>query len=376
MVSIIFEKTKWKQKNISANLVQNNNKDLAKVIRDFWQNRIIIAKTIGIFTVIGIVFALLARKEFTSSTVVVPQFSAQENKLGGLSSLASIAGFDINSVSSGQNLSPKLYPQILKSEAFQLELMHSTLELDTTNVSIYEYLRDIYEPSFLENVKTYTIGIPGLIIKQIRDGSESVREPESTSDIVSLTKQEDEVRKQLGEIISLNIDDRDGYINISSTLPNPIIAAQLTKITKNLLEKYVIQFKIGKEEEQLAFLQERLEEREKKYLLTQRALASYRDANQNIQTAKSKTEEELLLNEYNLAYDIYSQVANKVELSKINVKENTPAFYTIKPVHVPLEKSRPSRILILLAWVFFGVLISIFTINMKRYQVYLKSIVK
>ena len=70
----------------------------------------------------------LLPKEYIARTVMVPQIGDGQSKLGGLSSLAAMAGFNISSGSTGSDLSPTIYPQIIASIPFQLEMMNTPLK--------------------------------------------------------------------------------------------------------------------------------------------------------------------------------------------------------------------------------------------------------
>ena len=48
-----------------------------------------------------------------------------------------------------------------------------------------------------------------------------------------------------------------------------------------------------------------------------------------------------------------------METQQLQVKEDTPVFTIIKPVSVPLEKSKPNRPMILIIWTFLGGIIGI-----------------
>lgn len=48
-----------------------------------------------------------------------------------------------------------------------------------------------------------------------------------------------------------------------------------------------------------------------------------------------------------------------MEQAQIKVKEDTPVFSIIKPITVPLEKSKPKRSLILVIWIFLGGILGI-----------------
>jgi LPS O-antigen subunit length determinant protein (WzzB/FepE family) len=81
----------------------------------------------------------------------------------------------------------------------------------------------------------------------------------------------------------------------------------------------------------------------------------------------ARTEEERLMNEYQLAFQVYSQLAQQLETAQIKVKEDTPVFSIVKPVTVPIEKSKPNRPLILIIWTFLGGIIGVGWIFGKQF---------
>ena len=78
-----------------------------------------------------------------------------------------------------------------------------------------------------------------------------------------------------------------------------------------------------------------------------------------------RAEQERLQNDMSLAYQIYSQVANQLQVSRAKVQEEKPVFAVVEPAVVPLKPSGMGlKIYILLfvflsvsgtlVWVFFG----------------------
>jgi LPS O-antigen subunit length determinant protein (WzzB/FepE family) len=66
-----------------------------------------------------------------------------------------------------------------------------------------------------------------------------------------------------------------------------------------------------------------------------------------------------LQKDYDLTFTVYSELAKQLETQEINVKEDTPVFTVIKPVSVPLSKSKPKRIIIIVIWMIFGTITGI-----------------
>ena len=119
--------------------------------------------------------------------------------------------------------------------------------------------------------------------------------------------------------------------------------------------------------EQLLFIEDRYNEKELEFKGIQQQLASYRDRNQNVNSLLAQTKLHELQSEYDMAFNIYNELAKQLESQKIQVKEDTPVFTVIKPVSVPFEKAKPKRGIILLIWILVGSIIGIVGVFGKEF---------
>ena len=76
--------------------------------------------------------------------------------------------------------------------------------------------------------------------------------------------------------------------------------------------------------------------------------------NQNIALRSVQTRQERLQNEMNLAYNLYNQTAQQLQLAKAKVQENTPVYTVVQAATVPLQASKPSKVMILVGMVFLA----------------------
>ena len=332
--------------------------DLIALAQTLWNGRKTIIKSVLAGLALGLIVALTSPKEFTASTTMVPQTGDQTSKMGGLSSLAAMAGVNLGSVGTSESLSPTIYPQILQSVPFQLELMNSRFNCPDTPepVSLFAYYTDEQRTGLLGNLKKYTLGLPGLLIRAVGGKPDTTLIPGSDQ-LLRLTKDQDEVRRKISEQISLDINEKDGYITLSARFSDALLAAQVARKAQTMLQDYITRYKLEKAAEQLNFVQARFEEKKTEFDLAQKNLALFRDRNKNVSSALAMTEQEQLQSQYNLAYSIYSELAKQVEQAQIQVKEDTPILTVIEPVRVPLEKSKPNRPLILIIWIFLAAIV-------------------
>lgn len=358
-------KEQMENQNIESS--QEQEIDLVELIKRMWVNRKLILKVTGVCFALGLLIALFSPKAYTAGCDVVPQTSSSTST-SRMSSLAALTGINLNQMDEVKALSPYVYENILNSATFRKELMQTKLNYEKADrpVSFYEYntSEEFNKPGVGKIVMKYTIGLPFVILKAIRgeqpepDYSALATEGNgSASKIETMTKEEYECNKILSECLSMNLDDKNGYLSISVTMPEAIVAAEMAEATVTLLQKYITEFKIEKVQSNLDFVQERYNEAKAEFEDIQDRRARFRDANQNTTRYSARTQLEKLDAEYTLAMNLYSELATQLEQAKINVKETTPILTVINPVTVPLQKSKPRRAMILFGWTFFGIVL-------------------
>lgn len=332
--------------------------DLIEVIRKLWAKRKFILKVTVVFMAFGVLIALFSPKEYTAGCTMVPQIG-EKTTGGNLSGLAAMAGINLGSNSGGDVLMPNVYPKILSSVPFQKELMQTEIKFEDYEqpVRLLDYYtgEEYRKFSLLGTIKKYTIGLPGLILGALSKEEATLGLPDSASSgIQSLSKEEDDCMKILANLVTLTVNDKEGYITLSASMPEPVAAAQLAYKVQVLLQKYVTEFKIEKARANLEFIEERYADAKSEFERKQEELAEFRDANRNFASAVAKTTEERLSNEYAVVLGVYSELAKQREQANIQVKEDTPIFAVVEPVTVPTERSKPKRALICVAFTFLG----------------------
>lgn len=345
---------------IQNNIPQEEQEiDLVALVKKMWLNKGLIIKLTAVFMVLGLLVALFSSKVYTTSCDIVPQTS-KGAKGGGMSSLAALAGININDGQSGAELSPLVYQNIMNSTSFRKELMQTKIDFEEAGrpVSFYEYYtsEEFNKPTVLSYIMKYTIGLPGVIMGAIR-GEQPEPDYSSlggASAIETISKDDFKAMSILESCISMTLDNKNGYLTITANMPEALAAAQLAQASVELLQKYITKFKIEKVQSNLDFVQERYNEAKGNFEDIQSRRAKFRDANHNSVKYAARVEQEKLDAEYTLAMNLYSELATQLEQAKINVKETTPILTVIRPVTVPYKKSKPQRAMILLAFTFLG----------------------
>ncbi len=349
--------------------------DIMALVRSLWEDRKTIIICTAVFIVLGLVAALTMKRTYTVNTVMVPQLSS--GKTSSLSSLASLAGFDLGTTSSA-DLSPVTYPQIVSSTPFRLELLHTPLHYEKadTAVSMLDYALNYDKPGVMAAVKKYTIGLPGVILGALRGEKEELSLPaEGVTDgpkPLLVNKDEEKFMTAIGNAVSLAVDKKEGLLTLSVTGSEPIQTAELALKAQQLLQAEITRFRTEKAEAELEYVQARYKEVKAEADHYQNLLASVTDRSQSMTTTRSRVEMERVRSKYTVANSIYLEMAKQLEQSKMQVKRDTPAFTIVQPVAVPTKPSN-SRAKTLIVWTFLGFVLGCGIVLLKGYLPKLKE---
>lgn len=329
--------------------------DLIALIKNLWDGRRTIIIWTCIFIALGLIAALTMQRKYTVKTVMVPQMNSSGSS--SLSSLASLAGFDLSSATSGSEISPLIYPQIVSSVPFRMELLYTPLHFEKVDrpVDMMTYSQEYAKLTLSEALKEYTIGLPFLVLKAIR-GEKVIVLPDSTSKgpkPLVITEEEGEMLEKIGESVSLVVDRKEGFLTLTVRGIEPIQTAELAMKAQQLLQDEVIRLQTEKAQSDLDYIQARYDEAKAEAELYQERLAVITDRSQSMTTTRDRIERDRIQSKYTIANSIYTEMAKQLEQSKMQVKKDTPVFTIIQPVQIPIKSSN-SRVRTLILWTFLG----------------------
>lgn len=355
--------------------------DIIALVKSLWDGRKTIIICTCVFIVLGLFAALTMKRTYTVSSVMVPQVGSRSNS--SLSSLASLAGFDIGATNlSSSELSPLVYPQIVNSVPYRLELLYTPLHFEKadTAVSIYTYAKEYAKPSVMSKVMKYTIGLPFTILNALRKEkpeSEALApaEGDGLPKPLVLTKDEDKLIKSIAHSVSLTVDKKEGYLTLTVIGSEPVMTAELALKAQQLLQTEVTRFRTEKAKQQLDYVQARYDEIKAETEAYQTQLATVRDRSKNMPTSRSLIEQERIQTKYTVSSSIYAEMAKQLEQVKMQVKRDTPVLAVIQPITVPRQPSN-SRAKTLFVWTFFGVILGCGIVLGKEYLPKVKALFK
>lgn len=335
--------------------------DWMDILRRIYAIRKPLYKAAGVGVVLGIIIALSIPKQYTVTVTLSPEMGGDKAG-GGLASLASsfLGG---GASSSNDALNVTLAPDIVASTPFVLDLFDTHVqtldgELDTTLVA---YLEEQRMPWW-----GYIKAVPGMAIGAIK--SLFIEEADTASVLNPFQLNEEEYQKveNLRTVIAASVDKKTAMTTVTVTLQDPKVTAIVADSVVAKLQQYIIDYRIKKAKEDCAYLEELYHERQQEYYDAQSKYAHYFDTNRNIAFQSVRAEQERLQNDMSLAYQVYSQVAQQLQVARAKIQEEKPVFAVVEPATIPLYPSNTSRKVIVIgilflticgtiAWKIFGI---------------------
>ena len=344
---------------------QNNHNDeeieidLIGILRKIIGIRKTIYKAAGIGLVVGIIVAISIPKQYTVGVTLSPEMGG--SKGGGLCGVAaSFLGCGVSMNEGTDALNASLSADIVSSTPFLLEL--STMKipaLEGGTMTLNVYLDEESSPWW-----SYVIGLPGMVIGGVKslfteEESESVPSDKANLGTIELSKKESKKIEALKKKILASVDKKTSMTTVSVTLQNPKVAAVVADSVVRKLQEYIIDYRTTKAKEDCLYLERLFKERQQEYYDAQKKYADYMDSHDNIILQSVRAEQERLQNDMSLAYQVYSQVANQLQVARAKVQEEKPVFAVVEPAVIPLYPSGTSRKIYVLAFIFLSVCIVI-----------------
>lgn len=343
--------------------VEEKDIDLLTILKKIWDNK----KLVGLWClaglVVGLVIAFSIPREYTTKVMLAPENSGKSS--GNLGALAAMAGVNIGS-SGADAMSPNLYPDIVKSVPFGLSLLNVPLtdKEEKRKFTVTEYLDNDVQAPWWSAITGFPRKIMGALSSG--DGDNSMVEGNEGSDPFKLTKQETSLLGRLNNMINVSVDVKTNVITVSVTMQDPMVSAILADTVVNRLQEYVTEYRTNKARKDLEYIEKLNLEAKEAYYAAQQKYANYLDTHQGMVMYSAQTMRDRLENEATLAFNMFNQTSQQLQMAKAKVQEQTPVYTIISPATVPTRPSAPRKGLILVGFIFLGFIGSVVWVLLVR----------
>lgn len=303
----------------------NDEINIVEAIRALWEGRKTVLKTVAVLAVIGLIVALVSVEEYTSEVKVLPD-SQESTSLGALGGLAQQFGFSAAPQTSGEGIPANLYPAIIRSNIFLNELM--AYEVSLTGGSERVTLETYFSGYQAFSLFKYTVMLPFTFKKWLTSGGgnettavdQAIADNDKLNRLVRMSREDWRILRQLRNRISVTQDSETGSVTIQVKMQDPVIAADIADEVVQMLSEYITEKRTEKARQDVRFIEERFEEAKERFEEAQKELAAFNDANRGQLMAMARTEEQLLQSRYDLNFNIYNSMAERLEQARIKLQ--------------------------------------------------------
>jgi uncharacterized protein involved in exopolysaccharide biosynthesis len=328
--------------------------DWMGILRQLLAIRKALYKAAAIGLIIGVLIALGTPKQYTVSVTLSPEVGSSKASSGLASMAASFLGGSVGA-DSPDALNATLAPDIVASTPFLLDLFDARVvsqdkQIDTTFTAYLEEQKS----SWLGYVKA----APSLVLSGIKSliSDKKVEKTDSFQEgVIELNENDASKLEGLRQQITAEVDKKTAITTLSVTLQDPKVAATIADSVIYKLQQYITTYRTRKAKEDCLYLEKLYKERQQEYYNAQQRYARYVDTNSDMVFQSTMAERERLQNDMNLAYQVYSQVAQQLQVARAKVQEEKPVFAVVEPAVVPLNPSGTSRKVIVIGFIFLAV---------------------
>jgi len=320
---------------------------------------LIIGVTVACVT-LALSVAVFSPRTFTASAKVVRETPLDQgvSSIGGLSVLR---GMGINLGGGVTGLSPEIYPDILTSREVLLEVLGNPFyfsDLDTMMTLMAYYNRSPSQwGKLLRAVKNVTIGLPRTLSQMFTRSSSASGLMARRSDFTH-----EEVQNAVITLlnqISTAVDRSSGVMRISVVAMDPILAANVVNVLLSKLQSRIRFIYTQKSNENLDFVQARLDESQTDLDTAENELARFMDSNRSPQTAQLRMEMARYERRVSFQTRVFGDLQSQVIQAEIELQKSKPVITIIEMPVPPTYPTGPRRKLIVFMGAFLGVVLGV-----------------
>lgn len=322
--------------------------DLQSLCCKLLQRKKLIGRNICIAAVLAAIWIFPQPRTYQAGVTLAPESENSVNAAGAMSSVASSFGVNLGNMTSTDAIYPMLYPDIVSSNRFLIELLGvqvSTLDGSLTT-DYYTYLTSHQKISIWDYPKRWL----SQAIKAIMPPKPAVAGAGQGANInpFCLTEEQANLLEGLRGSVTCFTDTKTELISISVTAQDPKVCALLADSARTLLQNYIIEYRTKKSRNDMEYYQRLMNEAKLAHDAITAEYTAFCDAHGDPYLQSLITKRDNLENEMQRRYNAYTMVCTQYETAKAKVQENIPAFTIINDATIPTRPAGPKRMLFIL----------------------------
>lgn len=309
-----------------------------------WRLYVVVSAVVA---VVACAIILPIPRGYTSRVVIAPEIGNMLDA-GGLSSIASQFGVNLGNTANGDAIYPELYPELLKSNDFLVNITDCRVQtsdggIDTT---YYAYLD--------KHQKRNPLLAPIAWVRRMFKKKNAAAD--GKINLFRLTRRQSDVLTTISDNITCASDLKTGLLTIVVKDQDPLVAATIATVTCQKLQEFITRYRTKKATGDMLYYQKLAAEAKGSYERSRRRYAGYSDSNRDAVLTSFTSKKNELDNEMQLRAQTYSMVSTQLQNARAKIQERTPAFTVVRSASVPLKPDSPKRvafvaIMVVLGWI-------------------------
>ena len=334
-----------KQKKTIEDLLKPSIDLLHPYIKRLWKHKYKFVALNFIVAIITICYLLIFVPPYYISKInIMPDYGSKTSSLGGLSSLASLAGFNI-----GESTPAEVYDYLINNSETILE------PIITANYETKKYLDSV-------NLFQY------FKIDKDKSLPSNLQQRAKLLDALDLLKSK----------ITTNIGQFTKILTITVKMPESKLSADVANKMVASLDNYIKTKRKSYAIEQRKYLEKRLNQVKDSLTYSENSLKDFKEQNRIIgQSPELSLKQSRLLRGIEILNTVYIELSKQLELAKIEEVKDTPVINTEEPAYDSVYKAGPSRrtafILIMLFSLFISTSYYVFSPDIRSLYKFLRS---
>lgn len=316
--------------------------DITKIIRTLWEKRKLFYLVWGATFTVACAIIFPIPRTFETRTIVSPE-STGSSASSSLGSIASSFGINLGNMQSNDALFPELYPDIIHTNEFVVNLFDVPVQTidGKVNTTYVDYLTNYQKKAYYQYPK-YGIHLLKNLIKGENDQIPEKINPHR------LDKKTDRLVRSINDLIFCSVDKKTSVITITVLDQDPLICATIADTVRERLQEVITDYRTQKARTDAEYYRELSQEAELQYLEADREYSLYCDANKNTNMQMTQSEISHLQNKRDQSLSTYNALTNQLQIAEAKVQARTPVYTVLEPANVPVKANRPKRLIFVL----------------------------
>lgn len=330
--------------------------DLVKTIfQTLWARRKTFYWMLPITFVVSAALILCVPKYYTCEVKLAPE-SQDFGSSGTLQTLASTFGFSMQSMSNSDALRPHLYPDIISSPDFLINLFDIPVyTADETFSGTYsEYLLTHQKSAFWKRWKNNII--LWLTPKEKEPTIEFSNE--KGINVFCMNKKQWHVIKIMRTNIACAVDKKTNIITLNVTAQDKIVCATVADSACSALQTFITNYRTKKSRTDLQYYENVMHEAYTEYQQASELYTRYIDSHSGISLEKYRIEAQNLEAEMDIKRTAYASFQKQYLATQARLQENTPVYTVLQSASVPVKATGPKRMVFVLAMMMLATIIT------------------